>query len=68
MSVVRVEVSDNCLINRLHFYYIGLIGYGNCQMCMSVVRIEVSDIGLKVFTFWELLINFCYTLLLIPKV
>ena len=68
MSVVRVEVSDNCLINRFHIYYIGLIGYGNCQMCMSVVRIEVSGIGLEVFTFWELLINFCYTLLLIPKV
>ena len=53
MSVVRVEVSDNCLINRFHIYYIGLIGYGNCQTSMSVVRIEVSDISLNLLKFWE---------------
>ena len=71
VQIIKFDVCSLCwgigrlFDNRFHFYYVGLIGYGNCQMCMSVVRIEVSDIGLKVLKFWELLINFCYTILLI---
>ena len=73
VQIIKFDVCSPCwgighlFDNRFHFYYVGLIGYGNCQMCMSVVRIEVSDIGLKVLNFWELLINFCYTILLFPE-
>ena len=47
--------------------YIWLFGYGNCQMLMSVVRVEVSDIRLILFTlrtflsFFRCIYCLCFT-------
>ena len=53
LSVVRIEVSNSCLILDFMLSYIGLIGYENCQTSISVVHIEVSDIGLNLLKFRE---------------
>ena len=37
----------------------GLFGYENCQMLMSVVRVEVSDIRLNLFSLRAFLGFFC---------
>jgi len=51
---------------------VGLFGYGNCQMLMSVVRVEVSDIHLNLFClrtflgFFRYIHYHCFTRALAP--